>query len=192
MSEVSIPPAKVIMLGDSSVGKTSLVVQLHRATFEPGIEPTVGAAYITKVIQTASAAIPLHIWDTAGQERFKSLIPMYIRGCAAVVLVCAADSFESFASLESWHQLLQLHAPGLQHLYLVVNKIDRPEQFDFGAATAWAKAHNAKHFRTCAAQGETVLPVFQEVAEDLAGHNTVNENASSLVIPEANTRSQCC
>jgi small GTP-binding protein len=184
--------AKVIMLGDSAVGKTSLVIQLHRATFNPNVEPTVGTAYVTKVMKTQSGSISLHVWDTAGQERFKSVIPMYVRGCAAAVIVCAADSFESFTSLESWYRIVQDHVPTVRHIYVVVNKIDKPGQFEFGTVSEWARGHNAKFFRTCAMHGETVLPFFQEVAEDLAACSTFAESASALVIDPANTRTGCC
>ena len=76
-------PAKVIMLGDSSVGKTSIVLQFYKAQFEMTSEPTIGASYVTKIMKTKRGDLPLHIWDTAGQERFKSVIPMYMRGCSA-------------------------------------------------------------------------------------------------------------
>jgi small GTP-binding protein len=64
------------MLGDSSVGKTSIVLQFYKSEFEQTSEPTIGAAYVTKGVQTKNGRISMPIWDTAGQERFKSVIPM--------------------------------------------------------------------------------------------------------------------
>jgi small GTP-binding protein len=188
-----LPPAKVIMLGDSSVGKTSIVLQLHKSKFDPHSQPTVGAAYVTKVMTTESGEQPLQIWDTAGQERFKSVIPLYVRGCAAVVLVCAADSTESFSSLDDWLRLLNESVPDLQHIFLAVNKVDRPPQFDFATAVSWAKNHRAKVFQTCAMQRDTVLPVFQAIAEDIAGSEMAcRERASPIVIDRSSTRRGCC
>jgi len=137
-------PVKVCMLGDSSVGKTSIVIQFYRGEFDELSEPTVGASYVTKIMETKSGDIPLHIWDTAGQERFKSVIPMYMRGSAAVILVCSVDSADSVTALDDWFDLIQETMGGQVSLYLVLNKMDLPMTIDPAAPEKWAAEHLCK------------------------------------------------
>jgi small GTP-binding protein len=160
-------PAKVILLGDSSVGKTSIVQQFEKEEFDPSGEPTVGATYLSRLIETIHGTIQLHVWDTAGQERFKSILPMYIRGCDAVILVCSADSFDSFASLNSWLQRVDDTIKDAAQRYLVLNKIDKPAVYDVSAAETWAADHHFLFFKTCAKQHETISPLFETIAAGL-------------------------
>jgi small GTP-binding protein len=117
--------AKVIVLGDSCVGKTSIILRGSKSQFDPGVEPTIGTAYITARVETPDGEVPLNIWDTAGQERFKSVIPMYLRGAAAVILVCAVDAPASFRSLNMWLEMVGQTLSHLDTIYLAANKIDR-------------------------------------------------------------------
>jgi small GTP-binding protein len=100
---------KVTMLGDSAVGKTNIIIQLSESSFNPDLFPTVGAASITRRIQTGNGEIALQIWDTARQEQFRSVVPIYVRGAIAVVLVCAMCVME----LETVLSLFQMVADEL-------------------------------------------------------------------------------
>ena len=78
---------KIAFLGDSGVGKTSLINQFIYGTFSMTHSPTIGIDYLSKIINTGERSIRLQIWDTAGQERFRSLIPSYIRDASAIIIV---------------------------------------------------------------------------------------------------------
>jgi small GTP-binding protein len=185
---------KVIMLGDSSVGKTSIVLQFYKSKFETSGEPTIGAAYVTKSLQTENGNISLHVWDTAGQERFKSVIPMYMRGCSAVVLVCATDSMDSYQSLDGWLDLIDqtISAPD-KAIYLVLNKIDLAPEFDVQLAAKWAQNHGCQFFQTSAKDKDTIDPLFQAIAENLA---RANRNTEQQLPPveggPGEHRNSCC
>jgi small GTP-binding protein len=166
-SAVSDRPSKVIMLGESCVGKTSIVLQFYKSEFDTMSEPTIGAAYVMKEMQTKKGPVLMHIWDTAGQERFKSVIPMYMRGCSAAILVCAADSKESVPALNNWLKLVRETVANLQLIFVVLNKTDLQVEVDAGAAEKWALDHGFKFFRTSAMDKSTIDPLFQEVAESL-------------------------
>ncbi|ODV76950.1 ras-domain-containing protein [Suhomyces tanzawaensis NRRL Y-17324] len=86
-SPVPPPPYKVVLLGDSSVGKTSLVTRFTTSRFNQHTANTIGAAFITKEHSVDDRKVHFEIWDTAGQERYRSLTPMYYRN-ARVALVC--------------------------------------------------------------------------------------------------------
>jgi Ras-related protein Rab-5C len=160
--------AKVIVLGDSCVGKTSIILQLSKSQFDPNIEPTIGTAYISTCIETPDGEVPLNIWDTAGQERFKSIIPMYLRGAAAVVLVCAVDAPASFTSLNIWFEMVDQTLSHVDALYLAVNKIDLEPAFDCTDARAWAVAHNCRFYMTSAKCGDSIGVLFRDLARAVA------------------------
>ena len=78
---------KLVLLGDTAVGKSCLVVRFVRDEFFPFQEPTIGAAFLTQTVNVDNVTIKFEIWDTAGQERYRSLAPMYYRGAGAAIVV---------------------------------------------------------------------------------------------------------
>ena len=185
-------PAKVIMLGDSSVGKTSIVLQFYKSEFETTSEPTVGALYVTKVMKTEKGELTLHIWDTAGQERFKSVIPMYMRGCSAVVLVCSVDSADSFAALNGWMKIVADTVEQDEiNIYVCLNKADKEEAFDKDVVKSWADERNYKFFITSAKERKNIDELFQQIADDIAASQMVL--ATPVTEPVvAKEKKNCC
>ena len=99
---------KIVLLGDSSVGKSSIVARYINDRFFEYCESTIGAAFFTKKINYNQRDIILDIWDTAGQERYNSLLPMYYRGAQAAIIVYDTTSKDSFhKSLHWYNQLLK-------------------------------------------------------------------------------------
>jgi len=91
---MAAPPAqgrvfqyKLVLLGDSAVGKSSLVLRFVRGQFFEYQESTIGAAFLTQTVALNETTVKFEIWDTAGQERYHSLAPMYYRGAAAAIVV---------------------------------------------------------------------------------------------------------
>ena len=78
---------KLVLLGDSAVGKSSLVLRFVRGQFFEYQESTIGAAFLTQTVALNDTTVKFEIWDTAGQERYHSLAPMYYRGAAAAIVV---------------------------------------------------------------------------------------------------------
>jgi Ras-related protein Rab-7A len=101
---------KVIILGDSGVGKTSLMQQYVNSVFSSSYKTTIGADFSTKDVQVGDDLITLQIWDTAGQERFQSLGQAFYRGADACVLVYDVQSVASFEKLEGWRDQFIRHA----------------------------------------------------------------------------------
>ena len=142
-SSTSSPPSlcgmKVVLLGDSSVGKTSVALRFIQEEFHPFLESTVGASFWSKRITLPSITnneedrgedvgerqILLSVWDTAGQERFQSLTPLYVRGAQAAILVFDQTKAYTFDSLTRWVEELKLSI-SLSDMVLIVvgNKTD--------------------------------------------------------------------
>ncbi|KAI3406430.2 YPT53 [Candida oxycetoniae] len=118
-----LPPYKVVVLGESSVGKTSLVHRFTLDKYDAHTSNTIGAAYITKIFSSRrqpERKIRLEIWDTAGQERYRSLTPMYYRNANAALVCFDLNNFEhSFKTAKYWIEQLELN-----NAFAASNKID--------------------------------------------------------------------
>jgi Ras-related protein Rab-5C len=114
---------KVVFLGKSGVGKTSITLRFCRDTFQDGAEATIGASFLTKMMTVNDRTIKFEMWDTAGQERYRALAPMYYRNADAAVLVYDITDSESFEALQSWYQELQKNVPDCI-IFLAGNKSD--------------------------------------------------------------------
>jgi len=119
---------KVIVLGDSGVGKTSLMNQYVNNKFSQQYKATIGADFVTKELQIDDRLVTLQIWDTAGQERFQSLGVAFYRGADCCVLVYDVNYLKSFDSLDNWHEEFLKQAsprdPKAFPFILLGNKVD--------------------------------------------------------------------
>ncbi|EXJ55694.1 Ras-like protein Rab7 [Cladophialophora yegresii CBS 114405] len=122
---------KVIILGDSGVGKTSLMNQYVNKKFSTSYKATIGADFLTKEVTVDDRIVTLQLWDTAGQERFQSLGVAFYRGADCCVLVYDVNSSKSFETLDSWRDefLIQASPRDPESFPFVVlgNKIDMGE-----------------------------------------------------------------
>ena len=91
---------KLCMLGETRVGKTSLVVRFAKDKFNPHSEPTIGASFMTKNIVHQGMEYKFNIWDTAGQERFKGITNLYYRGASVVIIVYDITCAQSFDKID--------------------------------------------------------------------------------------------
>ena len=120
----NIPEAKVVLLGATMVGKTTLVTRFTSGEFDPSIKSTIGACYASKLVELPEGPIKLQIWDTAGQEKFKTLVPMYFRGAKVAILVYSVIDSDSKNEVEFWANSVKQATTGNTQLIFVGNKID--------------------------------------------------------------------
>ena len=115
---------KVLIIGDSSVGKSNILLRFSDNVFHDTFLPTIGVDFKIKNVQSNGKNIKLNIWDTAGQERFKTITAAYYKGSHGVILVYDMTDRESFNNISSWINETRKHAgPGVVKL-LVGNKCD--------------------------------------------------------------------
>jgi small GTP-binding protein len=185
-----LPDVKVILVGDVSVGKTSIVTQFNTATFDENVDPTVGAVFVAKQVDTSRGTVNLLVWDTAGQERYRSLVPMYSRTAAAAVLVVDVTSMSSFESVGEWYKMLKDTCPPKVKIYVVANKIDLECAIPILDLEQWANNNEMPFFRSCANEFKSVAPIFKRIAEDFRHLGAAPKMALvSRKVPEDD---ECC
>ncbi|MEE6471524.1 hypothetical protein FKM82_009292 [Ascaphus truei] len=115
---------KLVLLGESAVGKSSLVLRFVKGQFHEFQESTIGAAFLTQSVCLDDTTVKFEIWDTAGQERYHSLAPMYYRGAQAAIVVYDITNQETFARAKTWVKELQRQASPNIVIALSGNKAD--------------------------------------------------------------------
>jgi small GTP-binding protein len=164
----SVPAFKVVLLGDSGVGKTSIVQYFERKVFENAVDSTVGASFMSREMMTPHGSINLHIWDTAGQERYRSLVPTYARGACAALVVFDLSVAETFQSVNRWIQEFRDFGCDGCFLYVVGNKSDLVQTVPEGEAAQWATDTGFTFFSVSAKTGSGVERLFQAIADEIA------------------------
>nr|XP_010304822.1 PREDICTED: ras-related protein Rab-7a isoform X1 [Balearica regulorum gibbericeps] len=163
---------KVIILGDSGVGKTSLMNQYVNKKFSNQYKATIGADFLTKEVMVDDRLVTMQIWDTAGQERFQSLGVAFYRGADCCVLVFDVTAPNTFKTLDSWRDefLIQASPRDPENFPFVVlgNKIDlENRQVTTKRAQAWCYSkNNIPYFETSAKEAINVEQAFQTIARN--------------------------
>lgn len=165
---------KLVLLGESAVGKSSLVLRFVKDQFDDYRESTIGAAFLTQTIALDdTTTVKFEIWDTAGQERYKSLAPMYYRNANCAVVVYDITQASSLDKAKAWVKELQRQANENIIIALAGNKLDLvTEQPDKRAiptadAQAYANEANLLFFETSAKTAENVKELFTAIAKKL-------------------------
>mmetsp|Transcript_7027 Transcript_7027/g.10995 ORF Transcript_7027/g.10995 Transcript_7027/m.10995 type:complete len:207 (-) Transcript_7027:284-904(-) len=115
---------KLLMIGDSGVGKTCLLLRYANDSFSPTFITTIGIDFKIKNVEVDGKRIKLQIWDTAGQERFRTITTSYFRGAQGILLVYDVTDRRSFESIRNWISQIQQHADVHVNKILVGNKCD--------------------------------------------------------------------
>ncbi|GAA5955611.1 hypothetical protein JCM3765_001800 [Sporobolomyces pararoseus] len=164
---------KLVLLGESAVGKSSLVLQFVKGQFDDFRESTIGAAFLTQTVQREKDGnyIKFELWDTAGQERYKSLAPMYYRSSHAAVVVYDITSSASLEKARSWIAELHRQADPSILIYLAGNKLDLADgqrQVSKEEAEKFAQEEGLLWSEVSAKTGQGIKEIFQTIAEKLA------------------------
>jgi len=163
---------KVIILGDSNVGKTSLMNQFVHKRFSNQYKATIGADFLTKELMVDDKLVTLQIWDTAGQERFQSLGVAFYRGADSCVLTYDITDAKSFDSLDSWMDEFLVHAnpsnPSTFPFVVLGNKADlaNRRQVSTQKAKQWCSGKSdLAYYETSAKEAVNVEQAFQTIAK---------------------------
>ena len=186
---------KVVLVGDTKVGKSCILSRFVQGTFDRNSPPTIGAAFLTKVITTPNGPVRLQLWDTAGQEKFRSLAPMYYRSSAVAVLVYDVTSKTSLEGLEDWAAEIADKAPHNIKLIVLGNKIDLVEErcVSTQSGQEFANGLNCVYYgETSAKTGEGINDVFNKIAELDSTQEDIVEKKIEQPQPERQSGNGCC
>uniref|UniRef100_H2Y707 small monomeric GTPase n=1 Tax=Ciona savignyi TaxID=51511 RepID=H2Y707_CIOSA len=157
---------KLVLLGESAVGKSSLVLRFVKGQFHEYQESTIGAAFLTQTVCLQDITVKFEIWDTAGQERYHSLAPMYYRGAQAAIVVYDITNQDTFTRAKTWVKELQRQASPNIVIALAGNKADlsnkRMVEHDY-----WAKLRGKFLFFKLVISMQVKIPliaILQEAA----------------------------
>jgi len=160
---------KLVLLGESSVGKSSLVLRFVKGQFLDFQESTIGAAFLTQTVCLNDTTVKFEIWDTAGQERYHSLAPMYYRGAQAAIVVFDITNAESFDKAKAWVSELQRQGSPNIVIALAGNKSDLANKRSVATANAQAYAdeNGCLFMETSAKSNVNVTELFVAIAKKL-------------------------
>jgi len=162
---------KIVLLGDQSVGKTSLITRFMYDTFDNTYQATIGIDFLSKTMYLEDRTVRLQLWDTAGQERFRSLIPSYIRDSSVAIVVFDITNRTSFLSTTKWIEDVRSERGNDVIIVLVGNKADLSDkrQVTLEEATAKSTELNVMFMETSAKAGHNVKSLFKKIAMSLPG-----------------------
>ena len=116
----NVKELKIILLGNSGVGKTCIINRYINDQFNPDSETTLGSSFSTKIIKKGNIEYRLNIWDTTGQEKYHSITNLFIKGANAVILVYSINFLSSFEGLNSWYESIKEHLQGNEYILAVI------------------------------------------------------------------------
>jgi len=175
---------QILIIGDTSVGKSSLISRYANGTFREEYLATVGLDYCTKNEIINNKTIQIKLWDTAGQERFKALTQNYFRNAEGVLLVYDVTSTDSFDNLKYWISSIKdnmkqknMNIP----LIIIGNKIDMEDSREIIKENAekFAGENNYKYFETSAKTGVGVDDAIRELVNQVLKQTGSDEQKQS-------------
>lgn len=161
--------AKVVLIGDSGVGKSNLLNRFTKGEFNPESKSTIGVEFATRTVSVGDKTIKAQIWDTAGQERYRAITNAYYRGALGALLVYDITKASSFQSCTRWLNELREYADASTVVVLVGNKCDLAHirAVDRSEAIAFAKKHRLTLMEASALDGTCVDKAFTMVLGEI-------------------------
>jgi len=168
-SQSPVATLKILVIGESGVGKSSLLLRFVDDSFDPDQPATIGVDFKVKTISIDNNDVKLAIWDTAGQERFRTLTPSYYRGAHGAIFVYDVCSRESFNKLSQWLSELETYSTKSNIVKMLVgNKIDKENrQVTRDEGTRFARKHSMLFIEASAKTREGVQCSFEELVQKI-------------------------
>lgn len=161
---------KYIIVGDTCVGKSSILLSFTDKRFDPHQLSTIGADFGMRTVLVDGQPVKLQIWDTAGQERYQSLTRSYYRGASGALLVYDISRRDSFIHLTKWLEDMRTHGSSKTVIMLVGNKADHARrEVAFEEGERFANENGLMFLETSAKTADHVDEVFLRIAHQIYG-----------------------
>ncbi|PAA72475.1 hypothetical protein BOX15_Mlig021038g1 [Macrostomum lignano] len=160
---------KLLLIGDSGVGKSCLLLRFADDTYTESYISTIGVDFKIRTIELDGKTIKLQIWDTAGQERFRTITSSYYRGAHGIIVVYDCTDQESFNNVKNWLQEIDKYASENVNKLLVGNKCDLTSKkvVDFATAKEYADKLGIVFLETSAKNATNVEQAFMSMASEI-------------------------
>ncbi|GBN00159.1 Ras-related protein Rab-18 [Araneus ventricosus] len=160
---------KILIIGESDVGKSSLLLRFTDDVFDPGLAATIGVDFKVKTVSVDGNKAKLAIWDTAGSERFRTLTPSYYRGAQGAILVYDVTNRQSFMKLDQWLYELETYSTRTNIVKMLVgNKIDKENRaVSREEGMKYARKHSMLFIEASAKTCDGVQCAFEELVEKI-------------------------
>ena len=201
MSEIVL---KILLIGDSFVGKTSLLLRFTEGNFPDNHMATIGVDFKEKIIKMEDKEVKLQIWDTSGQERFRSITKNFYKNADGIIFVFDVTNLKTFQNIKDWLNDSEAAQNDFKKI-LVGNKIDLEKErlIDKVKMGNFGAKKNMKCFETSAKDGKNVDEIFNVMAELILSNKTdeeIRQNFTqknrSLSIPDKSenmkNKKKCC
>ena len=193
---------KLLLIGDSGVGKSCLLLRFADDTYTESYISTIGVDFKIRTIELDGKTIKLQVWDTAGQERFRTITSSYYRGAHGIIVVYDVTDQESFNNVKQWLQEIDRYACENVDKLLVGNKCDLTDKkvVEYTSAKAYADQLGISFLETSAKNATNVEEAFMTMSAEIK--NRVGPSAAAQPGPdgfvigsklvEANKAGGCC
>ncbi|KAH0794404.1 small GTP-binding protein [Histomonas meleagridis] len=180
---------KVVLLGDAAVGKTSIINYYFGENEE--ITPTIGAASKNKKIEFNGITYSLTVMDTAGQDAYRSVVPLYLHGANAAVIVMDVSKQDSLESVGYWYNFINETSSDISLVVLCCNKVDLPTRvYDTKDIDEKATELKLTYFETSAVSGIGIYKLFEYIVSKIST-SPLNPDAQKNV-PVVENKKQSC
>ena len=194
---------KIILVGDSGVGKTCILMRAVNNKFSDNYQPTIGFEFLLMYFQVNNIKIKLQIWDTCGQEMYRSLIQGFYRNTAATILVYSKTDRNSFDNLTMWIKDIKNNTEQDMPILLAGNKNDEEKdkiEVNKEEAEEISKQYNLKYFcESSAKTGYNINQIFEEVAKVVYKDFCLKRNTRKQIPrmgldkkEESGSKKRCC
>ena len=192
----TINEIKLIVLGNTSVGKSSFILKYIEDKFVLNYMATLGMDFKQKKLKLKNGQeVRLRIYDTAGQERFKSVAVSFIKKAEGVILIYDIGNKATFESLEEWIKNIKESGKENLPIILVGNKCDLPpekRQVELIEGKDKAEEFNLPFFETSCKEGINIKEVFEKIVEDITGKSNLSSGGEFKILNKSKSKGKCC
>jgi small GTP-binding protein len=168
MSKICDITFKILMIGDSNVGKSSILLKYTHDNFNNEHLTTIGLDFHVKYLKLNDKNIKLQLWDTAGQERFRSIITSYFRDAQGILVVYDVTNKISFENVENWIKDINDNCKNNNNIFLVANKIDLNRIISEEEGNKLAQKYNLLYYECSAKTGENIQNIYYNISTILS------------------------
>ena len=188
---------KILIIGESGVGKTCLLLRFTEDSFTTTFLTTIGIDFKIKIINLEDKLIKLQIWDTAGQERFRTITKTYYKGAHGIILTYDVTDQDSFKNIRNWIKQIETNSQGRVKRVLVGNKCDKPDRVvTEEEGKKLADDYSMSFFETSAKTNKNVTEVFYHLTKEILKANEGNKELGGKKLTKTDNSKEgkrgCC